>query len=342
MLCSKMLIKHFQWVGRILLNKIDGTFDMAEPEVKKENWEKDLLENLALASLREQRRARSWGIFFKLLTFVYLFLLLFIALGWIDDGKVRIAEKHTALIDLQGMIVPNSMSSADKINASLRSAFQDKSTKGVILRINSPGGSPVQAGHINDEIHRLRAKYPEIPVYAVVSDICASGGYYVAVAADKIFVDKASLIGSIGVLMDGFGFTGTLDKLGVERRLLTSGENKGFLDPFSPLDPAQKAHAAKLLHEIHEQFIHVVKTGRGERLKDTPELYSGIVWTGPRSIDLGLADALGSAEYVAREIVEAETLVDFSPREGLSDVFSRRFGQIAMNFLSESGFWSLK
>lgn len=315
---------------------------MAEPEVKKEGWEKDLLENLALSSLREQRRARRWGIFFKLLTFVYLFLLLFVAMGWIEDGKVRIAEKHTAIIDLQGMIVPNSMNSADKVNSSLRSAFEDKNTKGVVLRINSPGGSPVQAGYINDEIRRLRTKYPEIPVYAVVGDICASGGYYVAAAADKIYVDKASLIGSIGVLMDGFGFTGTLDKLGIERRLLTSGENKGFLDPFSPLDPAQKAHAAALLHEVHEQFIQVVKNGRGDRLKDAPELYSGIVWTGQRSIDLGLADALGSAEYVAREVIEAETLVDFSPREGFADVFSKRFGQIAMNFLLENGFWSLK
>lgn len=316
---------------------------MAEPEVRKGNWEKDLLENLALSSLREQQRARRWGIFFKLLTFGYLFILLFVGMGWIEDGKVRIAEKHSAIIDLQGMIVPNGMSSADKINASLRSAFEDKNTKGVILRINSPGGSPVQAGHINDEIRRLRAKYPEIPVYAVVSDICASGGYYVASAADKIYVDKASLIGSIGVLMDGFGFTGTLDKLGVERRLLTAGENKGFLDPFSPLDPTQKAHAATLLREVHEQFIHVVKSGRGDRLKDTPELYSGVVWTGQRSIDLGLADALGSADYVAREVIEAETLVDFSPREGLSDVFAKRFSQIALNFLTESsGFWTLK
>ncbi|MEK7302441.1 MAG: S49 family peptidase, partial [Pseudomonadota bacterium] len=213
---------------------------MSNPEVKKEDWERKLLENLALASLREQRRARIWGIFFKSLTFTYLFILMFVALGWVGDGKVRITDKHTALIDLKGIITADSVSSADKINASLQSAFQDKNTKGIVLRINSPGGSPVQAGYINDEIRRLRAKYPEIPLYAVIGDICASGGYYVAAAADKIFVDKASLVGSIGVLMDGFGVSGTLEKLGVERRLLTAGENKGFLDPFTPLDPAQR------------------------------------------------------------------------------------------------------
>jgi protease-4 len=308
---------------------------MSESEVKKDDWERDLLENLALASLREQRRTRNWGIFFKLITFLYLFILLFFALGWIEDGRVRIAEKHTALIDLRGMITPDSMSNADKVNASLRSAFQDKNTKGVVLRINSPGGSPVQAGYINDEIRRLRTKYPDIPLYAVVGDICASGGYYVAVAADKIFVDKASLIGSIGVLIDGFGFTGTLEKLGIERRLLTAGENKNFLDPFAPLDPIQKEHATHLLREIHEQFIQIVKQGRGERLKDVPEIFSGIVWTGQKSIDLGLADEMGNAEYVAREIIQAEVLVDFTPHEGLSDLFSKRFGQIVFSMLSD-------
>lgn len=314
---------------------------MTEPETKKEAWERTLLENLALASLREQRRTRIWGIFFKSLTFLYLFILLFVALGWIGEGKVRITDKHTALIDLRGIITADSISSADKINASLQSAFQDKNTKGVILRINSPGGSPVQAGYINDEIRRLRAKYPKIPLYAVIGDICASGGYYVAAAADKIFVDKASVVGSIGVLMDGFGFTGALEKLGVERRLLTAGENKGFLDPFTPLDPAQRDHATTLLREIHEQFISVVQQGRGERLKDTPEIFSGIVWTGQKSIDLGLADEMGSAEYVAREIVEAETLVDFTSREGLADLFTKRFSQIALSILTENG-WTLR
>jgi protease-4 len=314
---------------------------MNDPEIKNESWERNVLENLASASLREQRRARGWGIFFKSLTFLYLFILLFVALGWVGDGKVRLNDKHTALVDLRGIIMADSASSADKINASLQSAFQDKNTKGVILRINSPGGSPVQSGYINDEIRRLRAKYPEIPLYAVISDICASGGYYVAAAADKIFVDKASLVGSIGVLMDGFGFTGTLEKLGVERRLLTAGENKGFLDPFTPLDPAQKAHASTLLREIHEQFIRVVQEGRGDRLKDAPEIFSGIVWTGQRSIDLGLADEIGSAEYVAREVIKAEAVVDFSPSEGLADLFTKRFGQVIANVLADSG-WLIR
>ncbi len=308
---------------------------MSESEIKKEDWEKRLLENLALASLREQRRARRWSTFFKLITFLYLFILLFVALGWIEGGRMHIAEKHTAVIDLKGMIVADSISSADKVNASLRSAFQDKNTRGIVLRINSPGGSPVQAGYINDEIRRLRSKYPDIPVYAVVGDICASGGYYVAVAADKIFVDKASLVGSIGVLMDGFGFTGTLEKLGIERRLLAAGENKGFLDPFTPLDPAQKEHATRLLREIHEQFIQVVKQGRGERFKDAPEVFSGIAWTGQKSIDLGLADKRGDADYVAREIIRAETLVDFTSQGGLSGLFNKRFSQIVFKILSD-------
>lgn len=314
---------------------------MKESDFKRDDWERSLLENLALASINEQRRARRWGIFFKLVTFLYLFILLFFALGWIDDGKVRLTDKHTALIDLRGTITADSMNSADKINSSLRSAFQDKNTKGVILRINSPGGSPVQAGYINDEIRRLRAKYPDIPLYAIVGDICASGGYYIAVAADKIYVDKASLIGSIGVLMDSFGFTGTLEKLGIERRLLTAGENKSFLDPFSPLDPVQIDHATKLLREVHEQFIQVVKQGRGERLKNDPDIFSGIIWTGQKSIDLGLTDAIGNAEYVAREIIKAETLTDFTPREGLSDVFSKRFSQIISNFIFDAG-WTIK
>lgn len=317
---------------------------MNEPELKNkpDNWERNLLENLALSSLREQRRTRSWGIFFKILIFLYLFIILFVALGWIEEGTVRLPDNHTALIELKGVIAADTMSSAEKIITSLHAAFKDKNTKGVVLRINSPGGSPVQAGYINDEIHRLRIKYPETPLYAVISDICASGGYYVAVAADKIFVDKASLVGSVGVLMDGFGFSGTLEKLGVERRLLTSGENKGFLDPFSPLDPTQRKYAESLLKEIHEQFITVVKQGRGERLKDHPEIFSGVVWTGEKSIELGVADAFGSAEYVAREIIQAETLIDYSPREGFSDFFSRqRFGQAVMEFLSRSE-WFLK
>ncbi len=295
---------------------------MAEPE----SWERQTIEKLAMASLTEQRRARRWGIFFKSLGFLYLFILLGLFLGRMDGGEVAAGKPHTALVNLEGEIAANTPASAERIIKGLQAAFDDKNTRGVILRINSPGGSPVQAGQINDEIRRLRTKYPKIPLYAVVEDICASGGYYVAAAADQIYVDKASLVGSIGVLMNGFGFTGTLDKLGVERRLLTAGENKGFLDPFSPMDPAQRAHAVGMLGEIHQQFIEVVRKGRGARLKEHPDTFSGLIWTGERSIELGLADALGSAETVAREVIKAEKIVDFTPKESLADRFAKRFG----------------
>jgi protease-4 len=250
---------------------------------------------------------------------------------------MSISGKHTALVELRGVIAPDSISSADNVNAGLQQAFKDQKTQGVILRINSPGGSPVQAGYINDEIRRLRAEYPRIPLYAVVEDVCASGGYYVAAAADKIFVDKASIVGSIGVLMNGFGFTSAMDKLGVERRLLTAGKNKAFLDPFSPVNPEQAEYAKKMLDDIHKQFIEVVQEGRGKRLKNTPEIFSGIVWTGQKSIDLGLADAMGSAEYVAREIIKAEHIVDYTTREGFAERFAKRFGAAAASVLMSMG-----
>ncbi len=310
-------------------------------EDKKNGWERNLLEGLALSSLQEQRRTRRWGIFFKSLTFAYLFILLFLAMGWLGSGSVRLSDKHTALVDVQGVISDDSISSADNVIKGLQLAFEDQNTQGVILRINSPGGSPVQAGYINDEIRRLRGVYPDIPLYAVIADICASGGYYVAAAADKIYVNKASLVGSIGALINGFGFTGTLEKLGVERRLLTAGENKGFLDPFLPLDPQQSDHAQVLLGEIHEQFINVVQQGRGDRLKDVPEIYSGIVWTGQKSIELGLADAMGSTEFVAREVIKAEHIVDFTTREGIAQLFAKRFSEVALGVLTNSG-WGLR
>ncbi|MGE5525096.1 MAG: S49 family peptidase [Rhodospirillaceae bacterium] len=298
---------------------------MAEPIPTDDRWERSALEKIALAAIQEQRRARQWSILFKLLLFIYLFALLFVFLGWIG-GKEALPGKHTAMVEIKGVIAEDSLASADNIVAGLEEAFKASGTQGVILRINSPGGSPVQAGHINDQIKRLRAKYPNIPLYAVVEDICASGGYYVAVAADKIFVDKASMVGSIGVLMNGFGFTGTMDKLGVERRLLTAGEHKAFLDPFSPVSEVEKQYAEKLLGEIHEQFINVVRQGRGKRLKDSPELFSGLVWVGARSVELGLADGLGSIEYVAREVIKAEDIVDFTPRENIAERFAKRFG----------------
>lgn len=298
---------------------------MPDEPSKSENWERAVLEKVALAAVQEQRRARYWGIFFKLLLFIYLFALLFIAMGW--WGKKDAGPgKHTALVEVRGVIGPEGSASADNVMTGLQDAFKDKRTQGVIVRINSPGGSPVQAGHINDEIRRLREKHPKIPVYAVVEDICASGGYYVAVAADQIFVDKSSIIGSIGVLMDGFGFTGAMEKLGIERRLLAAGENKGFLDPFSPIEESQKAHAQNMLGEIHQQFISVVRQGRGNRLKETPEMFSGLLWIGTKSIELGLADALGNVDYVAREIIKAEDIVDFTPRENIAERVVRRFG----------------
>src|SRR6195256_1354115 len=247
-----------------------------------DNWERKALEKVALAAIQEQRRARHWSIFFKLLLFIYLFALLFIALGWTGRKDSTSSGKHTAMVELRGVIGPESAASADNIVTGLQEAFKDKRTQGVILRINSPGGSPVQAGHINDEIRRLREKYPNIPVYAVVEDICASGGYYVAVAADHIYVDKGSIIGSIGVLMDGFGFTGLMDKLGIERRLLAAGKNKGVLDPFSPIVESQKEYAKEMLGQIHQQFISVVRQGRGKRLKETPEMFSGLLWVGQK------------------------------------------------------------
>ncbi len=316
---------------------------MFDSENRNEGWEKQALEKLAFSSVQELRRSRRWGIFFKSLTFLYLFILLFLGLGWFGDNGVAISGKHTALVELRGEISANSISSADNINAGLQNAFKDKNTQGVILRINSPGGSPVQAGYINDEIRRLRAEYPDIPLYAVIEDICASGGYYVAAAADRIYVDKASIVGSIGVLMNGFGYTGMMEKLGIERRLLTAGENKGFLDPFSPPNPQQQKYAKEMLADIHQQFIQVVQQGRGERLKNVPEIFSGIVWTGKKSIELGLTDALGGAEYVAREIIKAEDIVDYTAKESFAERFAKRLGSAAANALiSDGNGWRLR
>jgi protease-4 len=294
------------------------------------NWERGVLEKLAAESLNEQRRARRWKTTVSLLWLafcVFTLLLLAGALGGKREGSSL--EKHTALIDMKGVISADSKASADKMIGALQAAFKDKNTQGVVLRINSPGGSPVQAGYINDEIKRLRAKYKDIPLYVVVQDICASGGYYVAVAGDKIYVDKASIVGSIGVLMDGFGFTGTMEKLGVERRLITAGENKGFLDPYSPLNPEQQKYAKQMVDEIHQQFIKVVREGRGKRLKETPDLFSGLVWSGEKSVSLGLADALGGLDFVAREVIKAEQVVDFTPDDSFSEQIARRFGASA-------------
>jgi protease IV len=295
-----------------------------------DNWERSALEKLAAESLEEQKRARRYRTAISLLWLAFFFAVFLSILGVIGGKRdVTSHDKHTALVDIRGVIAADSKASADKIISSLQAAFKDKNTKGVVLRINSPGGSPVQSGYINDEIKRLRVKHKDIPLYVVVQDICASGGYYIAVAADKIFVDKASIVGSIGVLMDGFGFTGAMEKLGVERRLVTAGTNKGFMDPFSPLNAEQQKFAKEMVAEIHQQFISVVKTGRGARLKESPELFSGLVWTGEKSIQIGLADELGSLDSVARDVIKAEQVVDFTAEESLSEALSRRFGTAA-------------
>ncbi len=290
-----------------------------------DNAEKGALERLLLAHLEEQRKTRRWSLLFKSLGFIWLFAVVLLVV-FHEDGNFSSVRPHTALIDLKGEIGGNDGVKADDLIASLNAAFEDKYSLAVVLRINSPGGSPVQAGQVHDEIRRLRVKNPTIPLYVVVDDLCASGGYYIAAAADKIFVDKASLVGSIGVLMDGFGFTEGMKKLGVERRLLTAGENKGFLDPFSPVEPRQVSHARAMLEEVHQQFIQVVRQGRGKRLKETPDMFSGLVWSGTRSIELGLADALGNLDYVSREVVKSKDIVDFSPQESLADRLARRIG----------------
>jgi len=292
----------------------------------EEHWERGVIERLASEGLREQVRARRWGIFFKLLTFAFLFATLLLAIGAFSDSTHTCLDKCTALVEMRGELDADAPASAENIMSGLQAAFKNKNTQGVVLRINSPGGSPVQAGEINDEIRRLRAKYPATPLYAVVEEVCASGAYYVAVAADQIYVDKASLIGSIGVIIDGFGFVGAMDKLGIERRALAAGENKTFLDPFSPLSPQQRDYAHKMIAEIHQQFIGAVKAGRGARLKESPELFSGLVWNGARGVDLGLADALGSVDYVAREVIKAEDVVDFTVKENLTERLARKFG----------------
>jgi protease IV len=293
---------------------------------RKTPWERELIEKVVTTMLKEQRRNRFWRNFFRILLFIYLFLFLFYLLNWIGGVSEHVTEDHTALIDIQGEIGVGAEVTAENVITSLHDAYDNKHTKGIILRINSPGGSPVQAGIINDEIRREKKLHPSIPVYAVVEDICASGGYYIAVAADKIYVDKGSIIGSIGVLMDGFGFTGIMNKVGIERRLMTAGENKAMLDPFSPVNPKHKVLIQSMLEQVHQQFIQVVRQGRGNRLKETPEIFSGLFWTGEEGIKLGLADGLGSSDFVAREIIKQEKVVDYTTHEGLADRVAKKFG----------------
>ena len=287
-------------------------------------WERATLEKLAYASLNEQKATRRWKTFVRM-----SWLIFFIVIAWLALHRGTPASSatapHTAVVEIKGEIAAGSDASAEFVNAALKAAFEDEGAKAVVLLINSPGGSPVQAGMMNDEIRRLKAKHKK-PVYAVVEETCASAAYYIAVAADQIFVDKASIVGSIGVLMDGFGFTGLMEKLGVERRLLTAGENKGFLDPFSAQTEKQRTFAQNMLNQIHEQFIAVVKTGRGKRLKETPEMFTGLFWTGQQAIELGLADQLGTLEYVAREVVKTEEIIDYTRRDNVAERLAKKFG----------------
>jgi protease-4 len=291
------------------------------------NWERETLEKLVFATVQERRRARRWSIFFKLsfLTVALLALWAYYDFNF-GSGDTENLGRHTALIEINGEIEAEGSGAADTVIPSLNKAFSDPGSAAVVLRIDSPGGSPVQAGIIVDEIQRLKRGYPDKPLYVVVDEICASGGYYIAAAADRIYVNKASIVGSVGVLMDSFGFTGTMEKLGIERRLLTAGENKGFLDPFSPQSEKHREHAQAMLNEIHQQFISVVRAGRGKRLKETPETFSGLYWTGARAVEMGLADAFGTVDTVARDIVKAEDIVDYTAHEGLPERVLKKFG----------------
>ncbi len=287
-------------------------------------WERATLEKLVFATIREQQAARRWKMFTRFMWLAFLG-----AIVWFVYTSASVTSStsspHTAVVEIKGEIASGAEASAENVVAALRSAFDDAGAQAVVLLINSPGGSPVQAGIINDEITRLKGIHNK-KVYAVVEETCASAAYYIAAAADDIYVDKASLVGSIGVLMDGFGFTGLMEKLGIERRLMTAGANKGLLDPFSPQDESQRLFMQNLLGEIHTQFIAVVKKGRGDRLKETPDTFSGLVWNGEQAVKLGLADGLGNLDYVAREIVKAEELVDYTRRENVGLRLAKRFG----------------
>ncbi|MFL9877613.1 S49 family peptidase [Herbaspirillum rhizosphaerae] len=297
----------------------------ASGEEKKGGWERDVLEKLALFAVKEQRARRRWSIFFKIAGLAVFVFVIWSAFNYTKSDAEPVGT-HTALVEINGTIEAEGRGSAAAVIPALDKAFAADDSMGVILKINSPGGSPVQAGMINDEIVRLRKEYPKKPLYVVVEEMCASGGYYIAAAADKIYVNKASIVGSIGVLMDGFGFTGLMDKVGVERRLLTAGENKGFMDPFSPQNAKQKEYAQQMLSDIHQQFIDAVRKGRGQRLKETPETFSGLFWIGSKAVEMGLADGYGTVDSVARDVIKAEDLVDYTQTEGLPERVLKKFG----------------
>jgi protease-4 len=300
--------------------------DHNQSERTNQHWERQALEHLLLENLKETRKARRWKAVFRMLTLLVFVGVILAVFDFHLPGRGMGMEKHTALVTLEGEISSSSMANALDINSSLTAAFENENSAGVVLRINSPGGSPVQAGMMNDEIHRLRKLYPGKPFYVVVEDICASGGYYVAVAGDQILVDKASLVGSIGVIMEGFGFTGLMDKLGVTRRMITAGSNKGMMDPFSKENPQKVEMIKTMIDEIHQQFIAVVKAGRGDRLKETPEMFTGRVWNGEQAIKIGLVDGYGTVETVARDIFKAPDILDYTMKENFAERVAKRFG----------------
>ncbi|HTD07160.1 S49 family peptidase [Undibacterium sp.] len=302
----------------------DNQTDQVAPP-SKPGWERELLEKLATDALQEQRLRRRWGIFFKT-SFLLLVLFGLYQISLYNSTDVESLGRHTALIEINGTIDADSSGGAKVVVPALDRAFADAGSVGVVMHINSPGGSPVQAGIISDEMWRLRKAYPQKKLYVVVDEMCASGGYYIAASADEIYVNKASIVGSIGVLMDGFGFTGLMDKVGIERRLMTAGENKGFMDPFSPQSDKQKAFSQTMLNEIHQQFIATVRKGRGQRLKETPETFSGLFWIGSKAVEMGLADGFGTVDMIARDVLKAEDIVDYTQKEGLPERVLKKFG----------------
>jgi len=303
-------------------------------------WERKIIEDLAFAALKEQRASRRWGYVFK--GFIVLYLVAIVIMANSSGNITSHQTAHTALVEINGVIAADAEANADTIVTGIRNAFDNQHAKGLILRLNTPGGSPVQAGIINDEIKRLQATRPNFPLYAVIQDVCASGGYYIAVAAKEIYADKASIVGSIGVRMDSFGFTDTIAKLGVERRSLTAGENKGFLDPFLPMKDKDIDHAHTMLNTIHQQFIDVVKAGRGDRLTDNPDLFTGLFWSGEQALPLGLIDGLANTSTVARDIIGAEEIIDYTPRPNYLDRFAGRLGATISQLFTESSSVSLR
>jgi len=311
-----------------------GLFNKVQPTESNQQWERSVLEKVALASVVEQRRSRRWSIFFKLLFVAYIVGISMVAMQPMSGMSTSSSGAHTAVIDVKGVIVSGGEADAELIIDSLEEAMSDPGTKGVILRINSPGGSPVQSSYVYKAIQEQRKKYPNIPVHAVVEDLCASGGYYIASAVDKIFVNESSMVGSIGVVMNGFGFTEIMKTAGVERRLYTAGEHKGFLDPFSEINPAERAHVQSMLNDIHQEFIKAVKTGRGERLKDSPDLFSGLVWAGNESIQLGLTDGIGNVQSVAKNEIGEEKIVDFTLQKPFIEQLAKNVGISMAEFVT--------